>query len=201
LRFLITALISAFAAIIHIVMITEIRSALELVPGKSPDAALVGPDYGASVNLCLLAAAFVLSVYAWVSVRQRAYQQGRSSLWTTQRMAVIDHTRSAPPFGAIVGKSGMYANAVFQIADGEELVIGRDAVLSNIVVDTNAEKVSRKHCSVVYFAAKRKYRVTDFSSNGTYKGDGERLEPHVPIMLPCGSSIYLGNRRNEFLLN
>jgi len=103
--------------------------------------------------------------------------------------------------GVIVGKTGMYRNAVFKIKSGEELIIGRDAALSHIIVDTGAEKVSRKHCSIVYDGHLGQYIVTDYSSNGTYTEDGVRLPNKVMYSLPRGTTIYLGNRQNSFKLN
>jgi predicted component of type VI protein secretion system len=103
--------------------------------------------------------------------------------------------------GIIICKTGMYRYATFRIDNGEELVIGRDAAVSHIVVDTGAEKVSRKHCSIVYDGRKRHYIVTDYSSNGTYTEAGDRLHGMVLTVLPCGTTIFLGDSQNSFLLN
>ncbi|MDR0519109.1 MAG: DUF805 domain-containing protein [Clostridiales Family XIII bacterium] len=100
----------------------------------------------------------------------------------------------------IIGLSGMYANVTFPIESYEELVIGRDAAFSHVVIDTNAEKISRKHVSVGYDASERMYVVTDFSSNGTYMNNGTRLTANVAMKLPAGSVIYLAKPDNSFRL-
>ena len=105
------------------------------------------------------------------------------------------------PGGVIIGKTGMYRYAVFRIESGEELFVGRDAAVSHIIVDTGAEKVSRKHCGILYDGRRRQYIVTDYSSNGTFCEDGNRLPGMVLTALPCGTVIYLGDRSNSFILN
>lgn len=103
--------------------------------------------------------------------------------------------------GVIICTAGMYRYATFRIDNGEELIIGRDAAMSHIVVDTGAEKVSRKHCSIIYDGRQRQYIVTDYSSNGTYTDDNTRLTHLTLTILPCATTIYLGDRQNSFLLN
>ena len=114
-------------------------------------------------------------------------------------------TRSLRPAataeGAIIGRAGMYKSAIFAIRSGEEMVIGRDAALSHIIVDMGAEKVSRKHCSVMYDGQSKRYFVTDFSSNGTYQESGARLSKNVATPLLRGTVLYIGNKKNSFILN
>ena len=116
--------------------------------------------------------------------------------------AVTDIKTRSPeiPDGIIIGKTGMYKNAAFKIESGEEMFIGRDAAMSHIIVDTGAEKVSRKHCGIVYDGRRRHYIVCDYSSNGTFREDGGRLQEMMMTVLPCGATIYLGDRQNGFLL-
>ena len=115
---------------------------------------------------------------------------------------VADITTQDPeiPGGIIIGKTGMYKHATFRIESGEEMFIGRDAAMSHIIVDTGAEKVSRKHCGIVYDGRLRQYIVCDYSSNGTFREDGGRLPEMMMTVLPCGTTIYLGDRHNSFLL-
>ncbi len=74
----------------------------------------------------------------------------------------------------LLGIAGMYQGAKFTMKPGDEFVIGRDGTLSNIIISTNGDKVSRRHCTVTFNSATCRYEVTDFSSNGTYYGN-ERL--------------------------
>ncbi len=112
---------------------------------------------------------------------------------------------SAPKPGivnaGITGLSGMYAGQTLPMAPGEEMIIGRDNSICNLIVDQNAEKLSRRHCSVVYDSTQGVYRVTDYSTNGTYIEGGNRLIANMPTSVNRGSVISLGNRENRFRLN
>jgi hypothetical protein len=101
--------------------------------------------------------------------------------------------------GSITGLTGMYKGATLDITAGEELIIGRDPVLSNLIITENADKISRKHCGIVFDGAK--YSVTDYSSNGTFKADGTRLMANIPTTLPRGTEIILGSKQLSFRLN
>ncbi|MCL2136725.1 MAG: FHA domain-containing protein [Coriobacteriia bacterium] len=103
--------------------------------------------------------------------------------------------------GTIVGIAGMYKYATINVQQGEALIFGRDAVLSHLVIDQNAEKVSRKHCEVEFLTDGANWQVTDYSTNGTFLADGTRLEKNKPIRLPSGTEIYLGTKKNRFLLS
>ena len=102
---------------------------------------------------------------------------------------------------SVSGLSGMYAGQEIPMAQNDDLVIGRDASLSNIIIDQNADKVSRKHCVVRYDSARNTYMVTDHSTNGTFIDGGNRLVANMPTPLTRGTVIALGNRENRFRLN
>ncbi len=110
-----------------------------------------------------------------------------------------------PPTGnfsntsSIICTAGAYKGGSFPIRDGEELVIGRDSSLSQIVV-TSAAKVSRRHCGIRYSALDSRYIVTDYSSNGTFLEDGTRLNPMSPTPVPRGTVLIIGDRENQFKL-
>jgi hypothetical protein len=101
--------------------------------------------------------------------------------------------------GSVTGLTGMYKDATIDIRTGEELVIGRDPVLSNLIISDNADKISRKHCGIVFDGAK--YSVTDYSSNGTFKTDGTRLMANIPTTMPRGTEIILGSKQLSFRLD
>jgi hypothetical protein len=102
--------------------------------------------------------------------------------------------------GTVTGVTGMYQGVSFPVARGEELLIGRDSATAHVIIDQGADKISRKHCGIVYDDANRTYRVTDYSMNGTFKEDGVRLIANVPAILPIGSVIILANRQVSFRL-
>jgi hypothetical protein len=102
--------------------------------------------------------------------------------------------------GSISALSGMYAGAVFQMRDGEELAFGRDPLRCQVIFDDKSPEVSKNHCSVRYQTAGNRYVVTDFSKNGTFTEDNRRLQPNMPVPMPAGSVIFLGSRKNSFRL-
>lgn len=103
--------------------------------------------------------------------------------------------------GALAGLSGMYAGQEIPLAPGEELLLGRDNAYCNLIIDQNADKISRRHCSILFDATRGVYMVTDVSSNGTYVDGGSRLVANMATQLQRGTVICLGNRENRFRLN
>lgn len=103
--------------------------------------------------------------------------------------------------GSITGLSGMYAGQELPLAAGDEMIIGRDNAMCNLIVDQNADKLSRKHCGIVYDPGRAVYMVTDYSTNGTFIDGGNRLVANMPTQLQRGTVIALGNRENRFKLN
>jgi hypothetical protein len=102
---------------------------------------------------------------------------------------------------SVTGLSGMYAGQTFPLAANDEMIIGRDSALSNIIIDRNADKVSRKHCGIRFDPSRSTYMVTDYSTNGTSIDGGNRLIANVPTPIMRGTVIALGNRENRFKLN
>ncbi len=107
---------------------------------------------------------------------------------------------ATPQAGSLSGLSGMYAGQTIPLAPNEDLLIGRDNTC-NLIIDRNAEKLSRKHCSILYNTSLGCYMVTDYSSNGTYIDGGNRLVANMATQLQRGTVIALGNRENRFKLN
>lgn len=100
--------------------------------------------------------------------------------------------------GHIEGIRGMFAGADIEVANEEEIIIGRDESCSNLVIKN--ERVSRKHCGVRYVAENGTYVVTDYSKNGVYYKNGQRMPSGVPTMLQAGTIIVITDSGNEFLL-
>lgn len=97
------------------------------------------------------------------------------------------------------GVTGMYAGAEFPLTPNQPVILGRDGASAQIVFSSGAQKISRSHCEVMFDAQTQKYRVTDFSSNGTYV-NGSRLPSKVPQMLARGTNIALGSNDNIICL-
>lgn len=102
--------------------------------------------------------------------------------------------------GVIYGINGIYKDATFEVADMEDVLFGRENPDCQIIFDQFNTDVSRKQCSVRYNAKDKTYIVTDYSKNGTFTSEDHRLQPSVPVALPAGTIIFLGNRENMFRL-
>ena len=102
--------------------------------------------------------------------------------------------------GSINGVSGQYDGYSFPIEGGTQIVIGKDPAVCNIIIDPKYQTVSRKHCSVFFDSQSNQYKVTDFSSNGTFVEGGVRIASKVPTVLNPGTVINIGNTDNLFRL-
>lgn len=100
---------------------------------------------------------------------------------------------------AILGVSGMYAGSTFPLTPNQPVVLGRDGAVAQIVFSQEAQKISRRHCEVMFNSQTQQYRVTDFSSNGTYV-NGKRLPANAPIKLARGTEVSLGDNNNVIKL-
>lgn len=101
----------------------------------------------------------------------------------------------AQPEPALRGVAGMYAGSVFKIKPDQTVVLGRDPKQAQIVFSQGADKISRRHCSVMFSSRLGQYQVVDHSSNGTFVS-GSRLQPNVPVTLPRGTQLALGSNDN-----
>lgn len=128
----------------------------------------------------------------------QAMAPGRGAPWANDQAAGAGG-KSVPY--SIAGLSGMYAGQSFPMAPNEELLIGRDSGMANVIITQNSDKVSRKHCGIRFDPALNCYTVTDYSSNGTFIDGGNRLVANLPTTIQRGTVINLGNRENRFKLN
>lgn len=98
--------------------------------------------------------------------------------------------------GAVItGMKGIMANQSFNI--NGSVVIGRNAQKCNVAYPVDAKGVSGVHCQIR--KANGGYEIIDCgSSNGTYLGNGQKLFPNVPVLIPNGSYFYLGSTEQLF---
>ena len=119
----------------------------------------------------------------------------------SRRVKPIDEPRPvqppqpAQPEPALRGVAGMYAGSVFKIKPDQTVVLGRDPKQAQIVFSQGADKISRRHCSVMFSSRLGQYQVVDHSSNGTFVS-GSRLQLNVPVTLPRGTQLALGSNDN-----
>lgn len=100
--------------------------------------------------------------------------------------------------GQILSLSGQDRGYAYPICEGEVITIGKDAKMCSIVVPVRFQKISRKHCAVRYFMGN--YEVIDFSTNGTFLNNTQKLEKGVYVSVPKGTTINLGKENVSFKL-
>lgn len=104
-------------------------------------------------------------------------------------------SQPAQPEPALRGVAGMYAGSVFKLKPDQTVVLGRDPKQAQIVFSQGADRISRRHCSVMFSSRLGQYQVVDHSSNGTFVS-GSRLQLNVPVTLPRGTQLALGSNDN-----
>lgn len=101
--------------------------------------------------------------------------------------------------GSIIGVKGPCAGYNFDLTSGEEIIIGKDAKVSMVVIDPAYKEISRKHVGICYDIVSDRYRVVDYSSNGTW-ANGSKLVPGQEVYLSHGTELKLANDKNIFRL-
>lgn len=101
--------------------------------------------------------------------------------------------------GSLIGVNGTCAGYNFDLTSGEEIIIGKDAKVSSVVIDPAYKEISRKHVGVSYDIIRDQYRVVDYSSNGTW-ANGSKMIPGQEVYLPHGTELKLANDKNIFRL-
>jgi len=103
----------------------------------------------------------------------------------------------APKKASLRGIAGQYSGVAIPI-DGTT-VLGRDPAAANLVFTSEADSVSKRHCSIRWDAARSVFVLEDLgSTNGTFLMSGERLNPGQSRDLRPGERFYIGDQRNQF---
>ena len=100
--------------------------------------------------------------------------------------------------GALICIRGEMAGQMLSLPCDKKMLIGRDSDVCSFVLSDI--KVSRKHLEISYIGTVNKYKVTDFSKNGTYLGDGTRLQKNKEYYLPPMTELRLGSSDNIYKL-
>jgi len=166
---------------------------------------VVGPVIAAAlIAICSVAFSGVWGMYREIAAAA-FYDQARSG--STTRDAVnmsrdrVSGLRQGDSRPSITALSGSYQGATFRFEPDEEVVIGRDSSLSDIILSEGAEKISRKHLSVRYDSRDQVYVVVDYSSNGTFTDEGRQLVANTENRLPRGTVLVVGSRSNTIRLD
>lgn len=105
--------------------------------------------------------------------------------------APVPHVGAA----AIVGVSGNFKGSTFVINSG--LVVGRNPQKCSVCFPVDTKGVSGVHCEIRMNGASI-VLMDCGSSNGTFLGNGQRLQPNVPVAVANGTYFYLGSSEQMF---
>jgi len=104
-------------------------------------------------------------------------------------------SQSGAPRG-IRGTGGQYKNTTFDV--GERTLIGRDPTRCSIVFAAQTPGVGSLHCEILRVG--EGFKIIDHKSKyGTFLS-GAKIQQNVPVVLKVGSSFYLGDPRNSFIV-
>ncbi len=95
----------------------------------------------------------------------------------------------------MIGRSGPHAG--MQIPLEQELIIGRDSSLCQLILPKEAAGVSGVHCKLTLVS--NSIQLTDMgSTNGTFLENQVRLTPNFPTPLKNGDIFYLSDHGYEY---
>jgi len=104
----------------------------------------------------------------------------------------------AAKYPVLRGITGPYANATLPL-DAEQIAIGRDASMCQLVMPSDATDIGRRHCTVRWDRANTVFFLEDcWTANGTFLDNSERIDSATPRRLKPGERFYLANRHFQF---
>ncbi len=103
-----------------------------------------------------------------------------------------------PVQGAMICVRGDTIGKMITLQNDRRIVVGRDPVVCNLVLSDL--KVSRKHLEITYLGTINKYRVVDYSSNGTFLRNGCRLKKNQEYYLEPMTELRLGSEKVVYKL-
>lgn len=100
--------------------------------------------------------------------------------------------------GVLICERGTYKGVVLHFRPEQSILVGRDEKVADIVV--NLPKVSRLHCVIVFHEQDNTYEIIDFSKNGTYISEQQRLVSDISYSVKPGTRISFGDSDNMYCL-
>jgi S1-C subfamily serine protease len=98
----------------------------------------------------------------------------------------------------LIGISGQFSGNEIRMG-ADPISIGRDPQQCQLVFDKEMTDVGRLHCTLNYDANQRAFTLIDKqSTNGTFTGDGTRLQPGAACRIAHGGRFYLASTQNMF---
>ena len=153
-----------------------------------------------AVNLFIPFAGVIGKIFGYLIAFSDIYKPAGKKHAAAVAQGGVQEKARGQGMGSIVGVSGMYKDSTIDIPLGEEIVLGRDSAMSHVIIDRDADRISRKHCGIRFNPADGSYSVTDYSTNGTFKEDGSRLPSNIPVSMARGTLVVLGSRQTSFRL-
>jgi S1-C subfamily serine protease len=166
---LIILLAVALLAVIAAVIISKV---------KKPSAAVVAPSFSPSGQ-------------------QLTTSSGPVTMTKPDRSPAVTQAKRKQDRPIIKGVVGSFAGQNIELVENQ-LTIGRDPRLAQLVYPQNKEEISRKHCTIRFDINTQKFILTDYSSNGTYLSSNQKLEPGQAYYLNSGDSFYLADPGEVF---
>lgn len=127
----------------------------------------------------------------------RMQRQGAAERDEKDRKEVEKKTPERSTIGIRV-LGGEYLGAVFYMKPGEDLVFGTQPEYCQVLFCDR--HISRVHCAICYKEEKKKYKITDYSKNGTFLVNGERLPVNESIYCPAGTVFTMNHQKQVFQL-
>jgi hypothetical protein len=147
---------------------------------------------GLTMALALVAVGLLTNRRSRIVIKD-VVTRGRGVL--TQRVASPIKLARYP---VLRGITGPYVNATVPL-DSEQIAIGRDTSLCQLVLPADATDIGRRHCTVHWDKSNETFVLEDcWTSNGTFLDNGERIDSATPRCLKPGDRFYLANRHCQF---
>jgi hypothetical protein len=109
----------------------------------------------------------------------------------------VTQAKRVQPRPVLKGVAGTFAGQILEFVENQ-IVIGRDPRLSQLIYPPQKEEISRKHCTIRFDSLTQKFVLVDTSSNGTFLSSKQKLEPGEPYYLNAGDRFYLADPNEVF---
>jgi len=161
-----------------------------------------GEETAAKSGLLIIVGVVALAAVAAVIIVLNA--KGKKKTGAAKRaesIAAATPAGGVPPQAAhrlkgIRGTGGQYNTTEFLVSD--RMIIGRDPARCNIVFTPQTEGVSSVHCEIRR-AGDSLQLIDHGSTYGTFLA-GAKIQASAVMELKAGSSFYLGDKRNSFVV-
>jgi len=139
----------------------------------------------------------ISAAMATPSAQQAAPAAGPVTMTRPEREPAVTQAKRPQYRAVIKGIAGQFFGQNLELVDNQ-LVIGRDPRLSQLIYPQDREEISRKHVTISFDERNHKFILEDSSSNGTYLSSNQKLEPGEKYYLNSGERFYLADPNEVF---